>query len=181
MEDFPERPLGSRDAARATRSAALRRSRPAPPPARERRRGDGRALPGRRDAAIHFGSRAVHRERCARLDHRESRTLDVGRCRDVRYRSSEDDAYLGGIDLRSGPWPVGEIGYGLCADVRGRGLTTRALRLVATWDSSSASSDSSSAPIPRTSRRSEWPRKQGSDARVSSGKRSRCKGADLTA
>ena len=46
---------------------------------------------------------------------------------------AEDDAYLGGIDLRSGPWPVGEIGYGLCADVRGRGLTTRALRLVAAW------------------------------------------------
>jgi len=44
-----------------------------------------------------------------------------------------DDSYLGGIDLRSGPWPVGEIGYGLRADVRGRGLTARALRLIAGW------------------------------------------------
>ena len=44
-----------------------------------------------------------------------------------------DSTYLGGIDLRSGPWPVGEIGYGLRAEVRRRGITTRALRLVAGW------------------------------------------------
>jgi RimJ/RimL family protein N-acetyltransferase len=44
-----------------------------------------------------------------------------------------DDTYHGGIDLRSGPWPVGEIGYGLRAGFRRRGITTRALRLVAAW------------------------------------------------
>jgi RimJ/RimL family protein N-acetyltransferase len=41
--------------------------------------------------------------------------------------------YLGGIDLCSGPWPVGEIGYGVKPEARGRGVATRALRLLARW------------------------------------------------
>lgn len=43
------------------------------------------------------------------------------------------DEYLGGIDVRSGPWPVGEIGYGVRHEARGRGVATRALRLLARW------------------------------------------------
>lgn len=43
------------------------------------------------------------------------------------------DEYVGGIDVRSGPWPVGEIGYGVRREVRGRGVATRALRLLARW------------------------------------------------
>jgi RimJ/RimL family protein N-acetyltransferase len=43
------------------------------------------------------------------------------------------DGYLGGIDVRSGPWPVGEIGYGIRREARGRGVATRALRLLARW------------------------------------------------
>lgn len=43
------------------------------------------------------------------------------------------DEYLGGIGLRSGPWPVGDVGYGLRAEVRGRGLMPRALRLLVDW------------------------------------------------
>jgi RimJ/RimL family protein N-acetyltransferase len=43
------------------------------------------------------------------------------------------DEYLGGIDVRSGPWPVGEIGYGVRREVRGRGVATRALRLLSRW------------------------------------------------
>jgi RimJ/RimL family protein N-acetyltransferase len=44
-----------------------------------------------------------------------------------------DEAYLGGIGLRSGPWPVGEVGYGVAPWARGRGVATRALRLVSGW------------------------------------------------
>ncbi len=47
--------------------------------------------------------------------------------------SADTDAYLGGIDLRSGPWPVGEIGYGIIAAARGRGVAARALRLLTGW------------------------------------------------
>jgi RimJ/RimL family protein N-acetyltransferase len=43
------------------------------------------------------------------------------------------DEYLGGIGVRSGPWPVGEIGYGVRREVRGRGVATRALQLLARW------------------------------------------------
>lgn len=41
--------------------------------------------------------------------------------------------YLGGIELRGGPWPVGDVGYGVHPAARGRGLATRALLLVARW------------------------------------------------
>src|SRR5262245_22523952 len=44
-----------------------------------------------------------------------------------------DEAYLGGIGLRSAPWPVGEVGYGVAPWARGRGVATRALRLVSGW------------------------------------------------
>jgi RimJ/RimL family protein N-acetyltransferase len=41
--------------------------------------------------------------------------------------------YLGGIDVRSGPWPIGDVGYGVKREVRGQGLTPRALRLISRW------------------------------------------------
>lgn len=44
---------------------------------------------------------------------------------------ADTDEYLGGIDVRSGPWPVGEIGYGVRHEVCGRGVAPRALRLLA--------------------------------------------------
>ena len=44
-----------------------------------------------------------------------------------------DDEYVGGIDLRSGPWPAGEIGYGVRPEVRGRGVALRAVRLLSGW------------------------------------------------
>jgi len=44
-----------------------------------------------------------------------------------------DEAYLGGIGLRSAPWPVGEVGYGVAPWARDRGVATRALRLLSGW------------------------------------------------
>ena len=44
-----------------------------------------------------------------------------------------EGAYLGGIGLRSAPWPVGEVGYGVASWARGRGVATRALMLVSGW------------------------------------------------
>ena len=44
-----------------------------------------------------------------------------------------DEAYLGGIGLRSAPWPIGEVGYGVAPWARGRGVATRALMLMSGW------------------------------------------------
>lgn len=75
-----------------------------------------------------------YRESDARSWIADSRTRWAsGEAATFAIAAAEDDAYLGGIDLRSGPWPVGEIGYGLRADVRSRGITTRALSLLAGW------------------------------------------------
>jgi RimJ/RimL family protein N-acetyltransferase len=46
---------------------------------------------------------------------------------------ARSDEYLGAIDLRSGPWPVGEVGYAVAPKARGRGVAARALALLARW------------------------------------------------
>jgi precorrin-6A synthase len=46
---------------------------------------------------------------------------------------AETGDYLGGIGVRSGPWPVGDVGYGIRREARGEGLVPRALRLITRW------------------------------------------------
>jgi RimJ/RimL family protein N-acetyltransferase len=47
--------------------------------------------------------------------------------------AADDDRLLGSIDLRVNAMGTGHIGYWVAADARGRGVCTRALRVLSRW------------------------------------------------
>jgi RimJ/RimL family protein N-acetyltransferase len=47
--------------------------------------------------------------------------------------AADDDRLLGSIDLRVNAMRTGHIGYWVAADARGRGVCTRALRVLSRW------------------------------------------------
>jgi [ribosomal protein S5]-alanine N-acetyltransferase len=81
----------------------------------------GDVPPGRRELEAADTIRAFERMRAD------------GRAVGFAIADAESDAVLGAMDLRL-PHPlVGEVGYVLAPDARGRGVATRALRLVVVW------------------------------------------------
>jgi len=58
---------------------------------------------------------------------------ESGEAASFAIADADDGAYLGGVSVRSAPWPVGEVGYGVAPWARGRGVATRALRLLSVW------------------------------------------------
>ena len=64
---------------------------------------------------------------------RAARAWQEGTWAVFRIADSATDEVIGGINLRLGDHDLAEISYFLRASVRGRGLATRAVRLVARW------------------------------------------------
>ena len=64
---------------------------------------------------------------------RAARAWQEGTWAVFRIADSATDEVIGGINLRLGDHDLAEISYFLRTSVRGRGLATRAVRLVARW------------------------------------------------
>jgi len=64
---------------------------------------------------------------------RAARSWEEGTWAVFRIVDAETELVVGGINLRLGEHECAEISYFLRASVRGRGLATRAVRLVAAW------------------------------------------------
>ena len=64
---------------------------------------------------------------------RAERAWQEGTWAPFRIVDASSDEVVGGVNLRFGEHRIAEVSYFLRADARGRGLATRALRLVARW------------------------------------------------
>jgi RimJ/RimL family protein N-acetyltransferase len=64
---------------------------------------------------------------------RAARAWEEGTWAVFRIVDAATDKVVGGVNLRLGDHRIGEISYFLRASARGRGLATRAVRLVAAW------------------------------------------------